>query len=893
MFYVDSQRTVTRRDSSLIVPERIRLSHVGDEGLSTARAQSTARLCSESTLSLIVRPKGSVQKELVTMLFESMLDTIVDSWEVIVQQKAEESTPNMDFGKTASELTFSKKKGKGKETAAKISKSKRSRSKMEDLSDSGQVDGYQSWWSAPDERALVRFRNGNLYEGNISMKCMHGEGRFQWADGTVYFGQFKDNEINGKGMIQWKDDTWYEGEFAGNLRHGHGLYVNSRAQRSYAGGWHLATKHGKGVIYYSKTFKNSYDGEWVHFYRGTWKNGVMSGCGIYIWDAYYNNTMSLPSISAFRGQWNNGKRNGYGVLNLGLGQGSHYKGEFKDNMKHGSGKFVTNNGLIIQHKKLFIDDNLGPEDDDYAQNFRDSKYPEIREPYTFDICDSTVGLIYHIQQALKNFDRQVEVRTVIINEFIENNKGLEGDGAYKQSSRKEDVSVATAQINIEDLINFEETSLIKSLKCYETELRHIYYNYATICNNVEIHFTPVLIRMYLWQLYFDCNMHDKGLTFVQIDNIFFKNPAWIARTPHNPFEKIYFWQFLHSLISVATELYAKRHFPGTKPDTILASHLVNGYGSTVPLKSVYALYRSVGEPHTLKLFNFGNLPCKTVIKIFALIFPQLLEKGQIMDLEIEITFYEFFEAFITCVEESIRLKDEELWAEQLALQGDVSPVKMRTKNPMAKKPQQILFSKNLYSPKTKVENWDFATHAETKDNYVYRDKLSNHMSTYNRWGTKDQGTGMTETRHMLAQVFTKTDPVYSFKPLVNFTSYPCTDTPGRNTLMKSANLAQLPPEFGVMDYMSTQQDDYRNPFPCLTMSTPTWLLNRVIRSDLTHNHGTAPPRGDYQCLDTHTPIGHIRQLRLFRYQSFDPATCLQSFPDVKINLNNNKNANDI
>ncbi|KAI8428006.1 hypothetical protein MSG28_002307 [Choristoneura fumiferana] len=780
MFYVDSQRTVTRRDSSLIVPERIRLSHVGDEGLSTARAQSTARLCSESTLSLIVRPKGSVQKELVTMLFESMLDTIVDSWEVIVQQKAEESTPNMDFGKTASELTFSKKKGKGKETAAKISKSKRSRSKMEDLSDSGQVDGYQSWWSAPDERALVRFRNGNLYEGNISMKCMHGEGRFQWADGTVYFGQFKDNEINGKGMIQWKDDTWYEGEFAGNLRHGHGLYVNSRAQRSYAGGWHLATKHGKGVIYYSKTFKNSYDGEWVH------------------------------------------------------------------------------------HKKLFIDDNLGPEDDDYAQNFRDSKYPEIREPYTFDICDSTVGLIYHIQQALKNFDRQVEVRTVIINEFIENNKGLEGDGAYKQSSRKEDVSVATAQINIEDLINFEETSLIKSLKCYETELRHIYYNYATICNNVEIHFTPVLIRMYLWQLYFDCNMHDKGLTFVQIDNIFFKNPAWIARTPHNPFEKIYFWQFLHSLISVATELYAKRHFPGTKPDTILASHLVNGYGSTVPLKSVYALYRSVGEPHTLKLFNFGNLPCKTVIKIFALIFPQLLEKGQIMDLEIEITFYEFFEAFITCVEESIRLKDEELWAEQLALQGD-----------------------------TKVENWDFATHAETKDNYVYRDKLSNHMSTYNRWGTKDQGTGMTETRHMLAQVFTKTDPVYSFKPLVNFTSYPCTDTPGRNTLMKSANLAQLPPEFGVMDYMSTQQDDYRNPFPCLTMSTPTWLLNRVIRSDLTHNHGTAPPRGDYQCLDTHTPIGHIRQLRLFRYQSFDPATCLQSFPDVKINLNNNKNANDI
>jgi hypothetical protein len=51
----------------------------------------------------------------------------------------------------------------------------------------GQVDPLQqSWWSSPDERAIVRFLNGNIYEGKISMKCMHGEGRFQWADGTVY-----------------------------------------------------------------------------------------------------------------------------------------------------------------------------------------------------------------------------------------------------------------------------------------------------------------------------------------------------------------------------------------------------------------------------------------------------------------------------------------------------------------------------------------------------------------------------------------------------------------------------------------------------------------------------------------------------------------------------------
>ncbi|XP_052746250.1 uncharacterized protein LOC112050054 [Bicyclus anynana] len=212
---------------------------------------------------------------------------------------------------------------------------------------------------------------------------------------------------------------------------------------------------------------------------------------------------------------------------------------------------------------------------------------------------------------------------------------------------------------------------------------------------------------------------------------------------------------------------------------------------------------------------------------------------------------------------------------------------MRTKNPMAKKPQQILFSKNTYSHPVKVENWDFQIHAEKRDNYVYRDQLSNHLSTYNRWG-QDLNIWKTETGHMLEQVFTKTNPIYSFKPLVNFTSYPCTDTPGRNKLMKNANLAQLHPEFGVMDYLSTQQEDYRNPNATiakpLMMASPPWLMNRVIRSDLTHNHGTAPPRGDYQCLDTHTPIGHIREMRLFRYQSFNPATCIQDFPNVASQL---------
>ncbi|KAM3964824.1 uncharacterized protein ACR2FA_001219 [Aphomia sociella] len=789
MFYIDSQRTVTRRDSSLLVHRK--KSHNGldkldFETLSTTRGNSNLCLTSESGTSLFVtRPKGFVQRELVTAMFESMLDCIVQSWEVIIKQKPEESTPYMEFGKTPSELTFTSKK---KKTNVKPSKTKKSRSKLE-LLDGQQVDPLQqTWWSMPDEKAIIRFRNGNIYEGNISMKCMHGEGRFQWADGTVYLGQFKNNEMNGKGLIQWKDDTWYEGDFVGNLRHGKGLYVDSRKQRSYTGGWHCGTKHGQGVIYYSETFKNSYDGEWNYnvrhgfgsreycalsgykgewdkyvregkglmiwpnhdFYRGDWKNGVMAGYGIYIWNAYYNNSMSLPSINAYRGQWEKGQRNGYGILNLGLGLGSHYKGDFKNNKKHGAGKFVTNNGLILKHKHLFVDDNI-------AMMSLDNHEENIPNEIIFDMCDSTVGLVYHIKQALKNIDKQNEVRANIIYEYIENNKALEPDVSivtHKEVILDEECNCV---INFDDLNDFEEISLRKSLRCYETDLKNIYYKYATICNAKEINFTPVLIRLYLWQFYFDCNIHEKGLTLVEIDRTFNKNPEWLARSAHNPFEKIYFWQFLHSLISVASNLYAKRKLPDTKPDTILASafrtfmekdvllgagrrkgRLASGYGSYIPLNGLYDLYYKLGEPHTvrtflcavrrpshyvdlpqpdlidapennlplgrnvyifgdefiyttdeqmlyenedydedradLKLFNFGNLSSKTIIKIFGRIFPQLYENGKIMTLDIEITFFEFFETFVTCAEESIRVKDEEMrWREIFSLTNGVGP----------------------------------------------------------------------------------------------------------------------------------------------------------------------------------------------------------------------------
>lgn len=45
--------------------------------------------------------------------------------------------------------------------------------------------------------------------------------------------------------------------------------------------------------------------------------------------------------------------------------------------------------------------------------------------------------------------------------------------------------------------------------------------------------------------------------------------------------------------------------------------------------------------------------------------------------------------------------------------------------------------------------------------------------------------------------------------------------------MKNADLAQLPADFGVMDYLTTQQDDYRNPYPAVTKPVCVYLSVQV------------------------------------------------------------------
>lgn len=305
------------------------------------------------------------------------------------------------------------------------------------------------------------------------------------------------------------------------------------------------------------------------FYEGNWTKGFISGYGTYIWNAECNNTLTLPSINLYRGDFKLRKRDGDGKLNFGLSWGAQYQGSFKDDRKHGMGRIITNSGRIIQDSRLFRDDIIRTSYRKPSQLGKACSEDRGQDPLTFDICDASVGMTYHIKQAYRNVDREAEIIETKINDFIEINRNVGIDSTLKVLTLKDITCIDS--LYDEQTLAFEEVALLNAVKSHQTNLKKIYNKYSAICSDEPATPTPRLIRLLLWQLFWDCKIHEKGLTLVDIDNIFHSNPEWLSKSPHDPFQKIYFWQFLHSIIAVASKLYASKILPGPKPDTIVAT----------------------------------------------------------------------------------------------------------------------------------------------------------------------------------------------------------------------------------------------------------------------------------------------------------------------------------
>ncbi|XP_076650297.1 uncharacterized protein LOC143357660 [Halictus rubicundus] len=139
-----------------------------------------------------------------------------------------------------------------------------------------------------------------------------------------------------------------------------------------------------------------------------------------------------------------------------------------------------------------------------------------------------------------------------------------------------------------------------------------------------------------------------------------------------------------------------------------------------------------------------------------------------------------------------------------------------------------------YNEKVKIHDWQMPTLAEPRDNKnIFPPDGSLNVSTYKRLGSEVGGTGMSETQAMLAQIELK----HLYAPII----------PQRRLLNMRALASQVveekkpssvteamydPVEARSMDYRTTQEVDYRLPYPIKRKPPPPppppvpWLMNR-------------------------------------------------------------------
>nr|XP_022902209.1 radial spoke head 10 homolog B-like [Onthophagus taurus] len=522
------------------------------------------------------------------------------------------------------------------------------------------------------DNVMILFKNGNVYKGPVERKRFHGIGTLFWSDGTVYEGEFNNGHITGRGKLYYKDCSYYIGSFCQGLLHGEGCMYITETNSLYSGEWKAGKKNGKGWLlyepnnWYNGNFLDDqrhgngirqyykecmYQGEWQNglregygtmvwgnhdYYKGDWKNGKMNGYGEYIWKAFFNRSFSYPIMNKFEGYWVEGTRTGEGILNFGFCGGARMTGCWIRNMKHGPAFVICGNGKTMSGDPLFLYDKPVDPVIWYRQSSNEliKRKSGSQKQILNTKSSSTLTLLTSIEShesvSLSAFPKVMschinplcipihyEPKQVDLTYFLlllVKKHGAREHGTIHLEN------IFSVESNIEDSILLgEEEKLRNVIISNNLVLKHIYYQYAFIATKEMPKFRPVLIRLFFWQLLYDINITTRGMSLIDVDLCVMENPDCGLETEHDPFERIYFWQFLQSLVAIAWKLYGDvfdvDQVEGTL-SKILRKFLYDDllpnvgknrgtalyeYKDLLPIQGVYMLYRSIGDPPTARM----------------------------------------------------------------------------------------------------------------------------------------------------------------------------------------------------------------------------------------------------------------------------------------------------
>ncbi|GET89504.1 hypothetical protein, conserved [Leishmania tarentolae] len=94
----------------------------------------------------------------------------------------------------------------------------------------------------------IMYPNGSLFKGSMECNQRNGEGIMRFANGDEFFGTFKKDRIDGHGTMRYRNGDVYEGAWRGQLRHGQGKYTLKRTGATMHGEFQSGLIHGEGTV---------------------------------------------------------------------------------------------------------------------------------------------------------------------------------------------------------------------------------------------------------------------------------------------------------------------------------------------------------------------------------------------------------------------------------------------------------------------------------------------------------------------------------------------------------------------------------------------------------------------------------------------------------------------
>ena len=97
--------------------------------------------------------------------------------------------------------------------------------------ETGYIDSDQSG------RVVVKYDNGDSYDGEWVKHERHGHGVYTYANGVRYDGEWKEGKKDGEGEMMFKNGDVYNGEWKNDKRHGYGVLTGRDGRTKYYGKW--------------------------------------------------------------------------------------------------------------------------------------------------------------------------------------------------------------------------------------------------------------------------------------------------------------------------------------------------------------------------------------------------------------------------------------------------------------------------------------------------------------------------------------------------------------------------------------------------------------------------------------------------------------------------------